>query len=157
MASSEKSYNVAMDFMIGVNLKGVYFTVQQAIPYLSNPASIIITTSGANEKGYPNNSFYAATKAAERSLARSFSAELVSKGIRVNALSPGSAKTPVFEKLGLEKEQVQAVKDQFAGIVPLGRMAEPEEIANAAVFLASDESSYVVGSELVVDGGLTQL
>jgi NAD(P)-dependent dehydrogenase (short-subunit alcohol dehydrogenase family) len=105
----------------------------------------------------PGTSVYSATKAAVRSFARTFSAELVGRRIRVNAISPGPVATPIFGRMGMSEEQARGLEAQMASQVPLGRIAEPAEIAGAVLFLASSESSYVVGAELVVDGGLTQL
>jgi NAD(P)-dependent dehydrogenase (short-subunit alcohol dehydrogenase family) len=145
------------DRLFDINVKGVLKTVQKAIPALNDGAAIVLTTSGANEIGMPGGSVYGATKAAVRSFARTFSAELVHRGIRVNAVSPGPVATPIFGRMGMPEEQAQAVEAGLAAQVPLKRVAQPDEIARAVVFLASAESSYVVGAELVVDGGLTQL
>jgi NAD(P)-dependent dehydrogenase (short-subunit alcohol dehydrogenase family) len=145
------------DRLFAINVKGALKTVQKAAPVLNDGASIVLTTSGANEIGMPASAVYAATKAATRSLARTLSAELVARRIRVNAVSPGPVATPIFGRMGLPAEAAAAVEAQLAARVPLKRMAEPSEIADAVVFLASDESRFVVGAELVVDGGLTQL
>jgi NAD(P)-dependent dehydrogenase (short-subunit alcohol dehydrogenase family) len=145
------------DRLFDINVKGAFKTVQKAIPALNDGAAIVLTTSGANEIGMPGGSVYGATKAAVRSFARTFSAELVHRGIRVNAVSPGPVATPIFGRMGMPEEQAQAVEAGLAAQVPLKRVAQPEEIARAVVFLASADSSYVVGAELVVDGGLTQL
>lgn len=152
-ATTEEDYDKVFD----VNVKGTFFTIQKAIPNLNKNASIILITSGSNEKGFPGLSAYAGTKAALRSFARTFSSELVEKGIRVNALSPGPIETPIFNKMGLSEEEIQNFGKQFEELVPLKRFGQPKEIATAAVFLGSDDSSYVVGTELVVDGGLTQV
>jgi NAD(P)-dependent dehydrogenase (short-subunit alcohol dehydrogenase family) len=145
------------DKLFDINVKGVFNTVRLADTALNDGASIILTTSGANEIGMPGTSVYSATKAAVRSFARTFSAELVGRGIRVNAISPGPVATPIFGRMGMPEEQAKGLEAQMASQVPLGRIAEPSEIANAVLFLASSDSSYVVGAELVVDGGLTQL
>ncbi len=145
------------DRLVGINMRGVLKTVQQAIPVLNDGASIVLTTSGANEIGMPGASVYAATKAAVRSFARTFSAELVGRRIRVNAVSPGPVATPILGRMGMTEEQIKATEGQLADMVPLKRAAEPDEIARAVVFLASSDSAYVVGAELVIDGGLTQL
>jgi len=145
------------DRLINVNVKGVFFGIQKAIPYLAEGASIVINTSISNQIGMPASSIYAASKAAIRSLARTLSAELLPKGIRINAVSPGPIATPIYGKMGMPQEQL----DEFAaGIqtqVPLGRFGTPEEVASAILFFASDESAYVVGTELEVDGGMTSL
>lgn len=143
----------AFDDEVAVNFRGAFFTVQQTASLLRSGASVVLTTSCLDELGGANMSVYAATKAAVRSLARSFSAELQPRGVRVNAVSPGPVDTPIYGKLGLSDEHLAAISGQ----VPLGRFARPEEIARAIVFLASDDSSYMLGAELVVDGGWTQL
>ena len=147
----------AFDAMLNINLKGLFFNVQKALPLLNEGASVIFTTSIADQKGFPDTSVYSATKAAVRSLARTLSAELVDKKIRVNAIAPGPIDTPIFEKLGVPAEAVGEVKEGFASTVPMKRMGSPDEIARAALFLASDDSSFVLGIELVVDGGVAQL
>jgi NAD(P)-dependent dehydrogenase (short-subunit alcohol dehydrogenase family) len=146
-------YNAVMD----INVKGVISTVQQALPLLNNGASIILTTSGVNKIGLPGSTVYTATKAAVRSFARTWSAELVGRGIRVNALSPGYTETPIFGKLGMTQEQLGQLAAKAANDVPLGRFAQPDEMARVALFLVSDDSSYIVGAEINVDGGQTQL
>ena len=145
------------DLTSDVNFKGAFFTVQKAVPYLNDGASVILTTSAGNVKGLPNFSVYVATKAAVRSLARSFSAELLPRGIRVNALSPGPIETPIFGRMGLPPEAMDGIAAQMTEMIPIKRFGKPEEMAKAALFLASSDSSYVVGSELVADGGLSQL
>ncbi len=145
------------DLISGVNFKGAFFTVQRALAYLNDGASILLITSGTNRKGLPGFSVYAATKAALRSLARSFSTELAERGIRVNALSPGPIETPLFEKMGLPPETIEAFGETLTRQIPVGRFGKPQEMAKAALFLASEDASYVVGAELVADGGLTQV
>ena len=145
------------DAMVNINLKGLFFNVQKALPLLNEGASVIFTTSIADQKGFPDTSVYSATKAAVRSLARTLSAELVDKKIRVNAIAPGPIDTPIFEKLGVPEEAVGEVKEGFASTVPMKRMGTPDEIAKAALFLASDDSSFVLGIDLAVDGGVAQL
>jgi len=140
-----------------VNVKGAYFTVQKALPLLKEGASVILTTSAGNQKGMPGMSAYLATKAAVRSFARTLSAELVGRGIRVNAISPGPIETPIFGRFDMPPEQAQEMTQQITSMIPLGRFGAADEIAEAVVFLASPESSFVLGSELVVDGGLSQL
>ena len=140
-----------------VNVKGAYFTVQRALPLLNDGASVILTTSAGNQLGMANMSAYLATKAALRSLARTLSAELVGRGIRVNAISPGPRETPIFGRLGMPQEQMDAFAEQITNMVPARRFGTSEEIAEAVVYLASPESSYVLGAEFVVDGGMSQL
>lgn len=136
--------------------KGVFFTIQAALPLLSNGASIVVTTSISNEKGSPNFSVYAACKAALRSLVQSLSLELIERGIRVNAVSPGPISTPGFgRRWGVPQEVVQAARADFVKKSPMRRFGEPQEVAKAVLFLACDDSSYVVGEEIKVDGGVT--
>jgi NAD(P)-dependent dehydrogenase (short-subunit alcohol dehydrogenase family) len=146
-----------VDKLFDINVKGVLHTVAKAQAVLRDGASIVLTTSGANEIGMPGTSVYSATKAAVRSFARTLSAELVGRGIRVNAVSPGPVATPIFGRMGMNEEQMKGLEAQMASQVPLKRVADPGEIARAVLFLASSDSSYVVGAELVVDGGMTQL
>ncbi len=145
------------DEVIGVNLKGAYFTIQKALPLLREGASIVLTSSVANRVGYPNMSVYAASKAALRSLARTLSTELAPRGIRVNTLSPGMIETPLIGKLGLSEAELEGFNQAVMRQVPSQRPGQADEMASAALFLASSESSYVVGSELIADGGLTQV
>ncbi len=145
------------DLTSDINFKGAFFTVQKAVPHLNDGASIILVTSAGNVKGLPNFSVYVATKAAVRSLARSFSAELLPRGIRVNALSPGPIETPIFGRMGLPEEAMDGIAAKMTEMLPIKRFGKPEEMAKAALFLASSDSSYVVGAELVADGGMSQL
>ncbi|MGI9039073.1 MAG: SDR family NAD(P)-dependent oxidoreductase [Gemmatimonadota bacterium] len=140
-----------------VNFKGVFFTVRAALPHLRPGGSVILVTSGSNQVGSPSAPVYAATKAAVRSLARSFAAELVDRDIRVNAISPGFVETPIFERSGMEGEDPEAFRASLKGMIPMSRLGRPEEIAAAALFLASDAASYVTGIELPVSGGLGQI
>lgn len=141
------------DKVMDINVKGVYFTVKHCVPLMQDGGSIILTTSVRNRTGAPGSSLYGASKAAVRSLARMFAAELVGNGIRVNALSPGAVITPIYERLGWSGEQIDSMREKLKALVPMGRPAQAAEIAKAALFLASDDSSYVLGEELVVDGG----
>lgn len=145
------------DEMINVNLKGSYFTLQKAIPYLSNNASVIITTSYFNGIGFAGSSLLSACKAALRSLARVASAELLGRGIRVNAVSPGAIATPVWGKLGLPEDVLKAAGEAITNQIPIKRFGQAEEIAKTVLFLASDDSSYIIGDEICVDGGLRQI
>jgi len=139
------------------NVKGTLFTVQKALPLFHDNASIILTGSTAGSKGTPAFSVYAASKAAIRSFARNWILELAPRGIRVNVLSPGNTSTPGWHGLASSPEQDQEMQRLTRAATPLGRLATPDEIANAALFLASAESSYVTGSELFVDGGVAQV
>lgn len=142
------------DEINATNFKGAFFTIQKALPLLANPASVIVTTSISNQKGSPNFSVYAACKAAQRSLVRTLALELIERGIRVNAVSPGPIATPTFgQRWGVSEETIRAVQEDFVRKSPMKRFGTPAEIAKAALFLASDDSSYVVGAEIVVDGG----
>jgi len=145
------------DNMVNVNFKGLFFNIQKASPLLNEGASVIINSSIADQKGFPNTNIYAATKAAVRSLARTLSAELLERKIRVNSLAPGPIETPIFDKLGVPAEAVPDMKESFAGQNPMKRMGSSNEIAHAALFLASNDSSYITGIDLPVDGGMTQL
>ncbi len=145
------------DRTFAVNAKGVYFTVQKAIPYLNSPASVILTSSVGHTKGWAGNTVYAATKAAVRAFARGMSAELLDRKVRVNVLSPGPTETAVFSPEDVPKEKLDQMKKGVIESLPVNRIADPDEIARAALFLASDDSSFMLGSEVVVDGGLTQL
>jgi len=151
---TEEADEAHFDFISDINFKGAYFTVQKALPYLADGASIILVSSAANQMGFPGMSVYSATKAAVRSLARTLSAELLPRGIRVNVLSPGPVKTPMLDNLS---DAVEGFEDQMASIVPMKRIGTPEEIGKAALFLATNDSSYVTGIDLAVDGGASQL
>lgn len=146
-----------IDELFDVNVKGVIFTVQKLLPLLRNPASILLTSSTVAQQGMAGMSVYSATKAAVRSLARSLSAELIGRGVRVNSISPGPIETPIFGKLGLPSETVGQMAEQIKSGVPAGRFGQADEIARLAVFLASDESSYIVGEDFLIDGGSATL
>ncbi|MEL6555855.1 MAG: SDR family oxidoreductase [Cyanobacteria bacterium J06621_11] len=142
---------------MGINFNGVFFTVQKALTIMRNNGSIILTTSCLNQMGMPGMSIYAASKAAVRSLARSLSAELGDRHIRVNALSPGPIDTPIYSKLGMSPEELSQMAQQLETQIPMSRFGKPDEIAKAALFLASDDSSFVLGEEITVDGGWSNL
>jgi NAD(P)-dependent dehydrogenase (short-subunit alcohol dehydrogenase family) len=146
-----------IDEQFAVNFKGIFFAVQKAAPLLARGGSVVLTTSFLNAVGTPGLSILSATKAAVRSLARSLGAELAPRGIRVNAVSPGPTSTPFHSKLGLSADQLKEAAAGVEAQVPLHRFGEPNEIAKAARFLASDDASFMTGSEVVVDGGLSQL
>jgi NAD(P)-dependent dehydrogenase (short-subunit alcohol dehydrogenase family) len=150
------------DKTFNVNARGTFFTVQKALPLLRKNGSIVLISSCVANMGAPMYTTYGATKAAVRSFARSWAAELKNRGIRVNSLSPGAIDTPILESQFNESQQdplkkVEELKKMFSEKAPLGRIGQPEEIASSALFLASDESSYVTGIDLVVDGGTTQI
>jgi NAD(P)-dependent dehydrogenase (short-subunit alcohol dehydrogenase family) len=145
------------DQQSNVNFKGTFFTVQKSLPYLNDGAAVILLSSIANSKGIPNHASYAATKAAIRSLGRSFAVELLPRGIRVNVLTPGPIDTNVFDQVTSSKEEANAFKATMASFTPIKRMGKPEEIAAGALYLASEESAYMIGAELLIDGGMLSL
>ncbi len=145
------------DSIMDTNFKGAYFTIQKALPLLNDNASVILNTSINAHIGMPNSSVYAASKAALITLARTLSAELVGRGIRVNAISPGPISTPIFNRLGLPPEVLEETANNIREQVPMKRFGRPEEIAKTALFLASSDSSFLLGTEIVADGGMSQL
>jgi NAD(P)-dependent dehydrogenase (short-subunit alcohol dehydrogenase family) len=145
------------DRLFAVNLKGPFFLVQALLPILANPTSIVLNGSVNAHIGMPTSSVYAASKAGLISLARTLSGELLGRGIRVNVVSPGPVTTPLYGKLGMSAEALQQTAASIRGLVPAGRFGEPSEIAKAIVFLASDEASFTVGSELLIDGGMSTI
>ena len=156
LASLGKITEEHFDSIFNINVKGLLFTVQKALPLMPDGASIILNASIVASKGSPQWSVYSATKAAVRSFARTWTADLKDRRIRVNAVSPGFTDTPGLNEL-LGSETGQQRKKMISTSVPLGRFGTPEEIAKAVVFLASDDSSYVTGTELFVDGGVAQV
>ncbi|MGI4740645.1 MAG: glucose 1-dehydrogenase [Janthinobacterium lividum] len=152
-AVTEAQYDRQFD----INVKGTFFTVQKALPLLPDGAAIVLMASIVGSKGGESGSVYSATKAAIRSLARTLTTDLKSRRIRVNAVSPGPIETPGLNEVASLTGQVEQFKAQMVSVVPLGRMGEADEIAKAVVFLASDDSSYVTGIELFVDGGMAQV
>ena len=150
--TTEESYDRYMDF----NLKSAYFTVQKALPYLNDGASVILIGSSAAHRAAPGMAIYSAAKAAIISLAKGLSLDLLERKIRVNTLSPGSIDTPVFGKL-VPQEHLEQVKQLWIDITPVGRQGLPSDIGNAAVFLASDDSAFIVGTEILSDGGMTNI
>jgi NAD(P)-dependent dehydrogenase (short-subunit alcohol dehydrogenase family) len=145
------------DKTFNINVKGLLFTVQKALPLFQDGGSIILNASIAASKGMEAFSVYSATKAAVRSFARCWTVDLKGRKIRVNAISPGPIDTPALSHLAPTEEQVGQLKSTLVASVPLGRMGHPDEVAKAAVFLASDDSSYISGIELFVDGGMAQI
>ena len=145
------------DRSFAINVKGPFFLVQALLPLLGNPSSIVLNTSINARIGMPNSSVYGATKGALSTFIRTLSGELVGRGIRVNAVSPGPVVTPLHSKFGLKDEEMKATADYILSQIPVGRFGEPSEVAKAVVFLASDESAFTVGSELVIDGGMSNL
>jgi NAD(P)-dependent dehydrogenase (short-subunit alcohol dehydrogenase family) len=151
--TSEGGYDEVFD----INIKGAYFTIQKALPFLNDGASIILNTSVVDSKGFAGASAYSATKAALRSLARTAAAELVGRGIRVNAVAPGPIVTPIIERTGLPKEAIDQFAKETVAKVPMKRFGQPEEVAGVVAFLASQDASYITGVEINVDGGLGQI
>lgn len=147
----------AFDRSLTINLKGPLFLMQALLPLLSNPSSVVLNTSINAHIGMPNSSVYAASKAGLISLARTLSGELIGRGIRVNAVSPGPITTPLYGKLGLQAADLDQMATAILGQIPAGRFGEASEVASAVVFLASDESRFTVGSELIIDGGMSTL
>jgi NAD(P)-dependent dehydrogenase (short-subunit alcohol dehydrogenase family) len=145
------------DKVFDINVKGLLFTVQKALPIFTDGGSIILNASIASLKGMEGISVYSATKAAVRSFARCWTSDLRRRKIRVNVISPGPIETSIFHKAGVTREQAVEFKAHAVAAVPMGRMGTPDEVAKAAVFLASDDSSYVTGIEMCVDGGLAQV
>src|SRR5579862_434450 len=147
----------ALDEQYDINIKGDYFTIQKALPFLNDGASIILNTSVADSTGTIGASAYSGTKAALRSLARTAAAELVGRGIRVNTVAPGPIETPIFGRTGLPQEAVDEFAKGVKERVPMKRFGQPEEVASAVAFLASQDASYITGVEINVDGGLGQI
>ncbi len=146
------------DRIFDINVKGLFFTVQKALPLLRDGGSVILNASSAASTGMENFSVYSASKAAVRSFARTWTLDLKARKIRVNAISPGPIDTPIFGKVeGMTQDQIDGFKTSIATMVPLGRMGRSEEIANTALFLASDDSSFITGAEIPVDGGIAQV
>jgi NAD(P)-dependent dehydrogenase (short-subunit alcohol dehydrogenase family) len=151
--TTEELYDKNFD----INTKGAFFTIQKALPFLNDGASIILNTSVADRKGFETTGSYAATKAALRSFARTAAAELVGRNIRVNTVAPGPIETPIFGRLGLEKPVADEIVKGFAAKVPMKRLGQPEEVAGTVAFLASSDSSFITGVEINVDGGMGQI
>ncbi|MBE9601964.1 SDR family NAD(P)-dependent oxidoreductase [Pedobacter sp. MC2016-24] len=144
------------DKAIDLNLKSVYFTLQKALPYMNDGGSVILIGSNAAHRAYSSFGLYGAAKAAVIFLAKAFSNDLIDRKIRVNVITPGTTDTPAFDKF-VPAEQIEALKTHFASIMPIGRIGQPSDIGKTAVFLASDDSSFMLGAELLVDGGMTYL
>lgn len=152
-AADEEFYET----MMNINVRGLFFTVAKALPLLRAGSSVILTGSSISIKGMPGASVYAATKAAVRSFARSWTAEISPAKVRFNVISPGPIETPIFGKAGFTKEQQDDFTKQIVTTVPVGRMGQADEIAKAALFLASEDSSFVAGADFFIDGGISQI
>lgn len=153
MRPLEQWDEAAFDRSFNINFKGPFFLLQALLPIFSNPASVVLMTSINSHIGMPNSSVYGATKAALLSLARTLSGELISRGIRINAITGGPIATPLYRKLGMGEAELKTLQQQ----IPIRRLGEPSEVAEAVVFFAADESGFTVGSELVIDGGMSNL
>ncbi|MFK4790462.1 SDR family NAD(P)-dependent oxidoreductase [Microbacterium sp. ZW T5_56] len=145
------------DRVFGINARGTFFTVQKALPLLNDGGSIVLIAGAAHQVGWPDFPAYSGSKAAIRSYARSWAAALLDRNIRVNSISPGPIETPILDGLSTPSNDGAAVRAGLAATVPMGRLGEAEEIASSILFLASDDSSYMTGTDLAVDGGSTQL
>jgi len=156
-APIESADEAFFDEQFNINVKGSYFTVQQLLPLLKEGSSIVLNTSINAHIGMANAAIYAASKAAQLTLIRNLSAEFLSKKIRVNAVSPGPVSTPLYGKLGLSEEQLSATASGILSSIPMGRFGTPEEIAKTVLFLASDDSTFLLGAELIADGGMSTL
>ncbi len=156
-AGLDDTIEEVFDEIFDINVKGVFFTVQKAIPMLRNDASVILNASIAPSVGSPGSAVYAASKAAVRAFARNFSASLAPRGIRVNVVSPGPIATRVWVPSGIKPEDLKAAHQRERQKIPLGRFGTPEEVAQVVVFLASSDSSFMLGAEIVIDGGKSGL
>lgn len=156
-APFEASSAALFDEIFDINVRGAFFAIQKLLPLLRSPGSIVLNTSVVDEKGFPNTSVYSASKAALRSLARTLSTELLPKGIRVNAVSPGPITTPILAKGGMDADGRAGFAKFVEETNPMKRFGRPEEVARAVLFLASEEASFTSGAELTVDGGVAHL
>lgn len=147
----------SFDNLFDVNVKGLYFSVTKALSLLSKGSSVILTSSAYSTKGASGSSVYSATKAAVRSFARSWTAEILAEDVRFNVISPGPIQTPIYGKVGLSLEQVNGMTDSMLSSIPARRVGQPEEVARVALFLASSDSSYICGADISIDGGLAQI
>ena len=157
VARSRWSHEEMFDETFDINVKGVFFTMQKALPLLAQGAAVILIASAIAHIGLPNTSIYAASKAALIRFARTFSAELIEQGIRVNVVSPGPVWTPIYQRFGLPPDKLDQLTEGIRSRVPMKRFADPREIARTVLFLASNDSSFILGTEIVADGGDTQL
>ena len=145
------------DAHFNTNVKGLFFTIQKLLPITKDGGRIVLNASAVIHKGFENGSVYSATKGAVRNFARTLSSELAPRKIRVNVVSPGPIETPIYGKMGMSEEQLQGMAESFAAMVPMKRFGASEEVAKAVLFLASEDSSYVLGEEILVDGGIATI
>ena len=145
------------DAHFNTNVKGLFFTIQKLLPIFNDGGAIVLNASAVVHKGFENGSVYSATKGAVRNFARTLSNELAPRNIRVNVVSPGPIETPIYGKMGMSEEQLKGMAEGFAAMVPMKRFGNSDEVAKAALFLASDDSSYVLGEEILVDGGIATI
>jgi NAD(P)-dependent dehydrogenase (short-subunit alcohol dehydrogenase family) len=145
------------DHVVGVDFKGPFFTIQKALPLLKPGASVVLITTIVAKIGFPQGTIYGAAKAALGSLARSLSAEFVGRGIRFNSISPGPVHTPIFARMGVPPEMLEGILEQMKTTIPMRRLGEASELAKAILFLASSDSSFILGEEIAVDGGVTNV
>ena len=153
----DQSTEALYDEMFDINSKGLFFTIQKALPHLNDGGSIIVNSSVVDAKGLDSGAIYAATKGAVRSFARSIAASLLPRNIRVNSVAPGPIETPIFGRTGLPKEAIDEFAKNILATVPMKRFGKPEEVAGAVAFLASNDASYITGVEINVDGGMGQI
>lgn len=146
---TEEMFNRSFD----INVKGPYFLMQALLPVFANPASVILNTSVSAHLGAPNSSVYGATKAALLNMSKTLSSELINRGIRINAVSPGPVDTPLYDKLGIPDAYREQLNKDIIATIPFGRFGTPQEVASVVLYLASDESRWTIGSEIIVDGG----
>lgn len=157
LAPADQTDEKLYDLMMDTNAKGLFFTAQNLLSLINKGGSVVMNTSVNNQMGMAWSSAYAASKAAVRSFARVLAGEWIERGIRVNAVSPGPVETPIYGKLGLSQETVEGFAKDIGGKIPMKRFGKPEEIAAAVLFLASSDASFILGHELVVDGGWTEI
>jgi len=150
----EEMTEETFDSTMATNVKGAFFAIQKALPLLSKESAIVLNASINAHRGSSAGAAYAASKAAVVNLAKTLSADLAARGVRLNVVSPGPVSTPIFDRMGFPEDQARQFKEHIAGLVPLKRFGHPDEIASAVLYLCSADSAYVVGSELIVDGGM---
>ncbi len=156
-APIEQSDEAFFDAQFNTNVKGLYFTIQKLLPIFNDNGAIVLNASAAASKGFNGGSVYSATKGAVRSFARTLSNELAPRNIRVNVVSPGPIETPIYGKMGMSEEELKGMAEGFAAQVPMGRFGSSDEVAKTVLFLASNDSSYILGEEILIDGGIATI